>query len=86
MPQAPHPWRKQVEDNIFCRRRGWWYVAYSSASDDASRARWRQFFGWGPPLDTARFAEIFTATFRERSASIAKTVERSNVLLQRLRG
>lgn len=84
-PQAPHPWRRQVEGNIFYKHRGWWHEAHEETRDDASKAHWRQFFGWPPPLDTARLGEIFTTTFRERLATVADAVEGSNALLRFLR-
>lgn len=84
-PQAPHPWRKQVESNSFYRRRGWWHAAHRAALSPYEKAHWRQFFGWPPPLDTARLTELFTATFSERSASIAETVANGNALLRLLR-
>jgi hypothetical protein len=83
-PQAPHPWRRQVEANIFYKRRGWWRAAHEAARDEASRARLRQFFGWPPPPDTVRLNEIFQAVFSERSAAIADLVD-GNALLRRVR-
>jgi hypothetical protein len=44
-PQAPHPWRWQVEANIFYKLRGWWHAAHDSARSEYERAQWRQFFG-----------------------------------------
>lgn len=84
-PQAPHPWCRQVADNIFYKRRGWWHEAHANARSEYDRAHWRQFFGWPPPLDTARLTEIFTATYREHPASIADVVSGSNALLRMLR-
>jgi hypothetical protein len=81
-PQAPLPsWKAQVERNAFRRRCGWWHKAYEAQRDDPSRARWRQFFGWPPPLDTARLSEIFAGVYR---GEIADVVD-SNALLRFLR-
>lgn len=82
MPQAPHPWRRQVEGAIFYKRRGRWHRAHEAQRDEYSLAHWRQFFGWPPPLDTARLTEIFTATYCERIVDI---VDSSNALLRFLR-
>lgn len=84
MAQAPRPWRRQVERNIFYRRCGRWCAAHDDAQSEYERAQWRAFFGWPPPMDTARLSAIFAATYAGRISDISGGTA-NNPLLRLLR-